>query len=85
MTDRRLQHRCSDSRKSGEGAVQIPVDSVATAQLPLPPFLGQILAAMGLFYFARRSPLSPPPPAKARCHRAFCPAKPNVRKYWKPP
>ncbi len=33
---------------SGEGSVQIPVNSVATAQLPLPSWLGEILAVLGL-------------------------------------
>jgi hypothetical protein len=33
---------------SAEGSVQIPVNSVATAQLPLPPLLGWTLLALGL-------------------------------------
>jgi len=36
---------------SGEGVVQIPVNSVATSQLPLPPALGGILIALGLLLF----------------------------------
>jgi hypothetical protein len=32
---------------AGEGAVQIPVNSVATHQLPLPPFLGRLLLGLG--------------------------------------
>jgi hypothetical protein len=34
--------------KSGDGAVQIPVNSVATMQLPLPPWLGGVLVALAL-------------------------------------
>jgi hypothetical protein len=34
--------------QSGEGSVQIPVNSVATAQLPLPSWLGEILLVLGL-------------------------------------
>ena len=37
--------------KSGEGAVQIPVNSVAIRQLPLPPWLGGVLLALGLVLF----------------------------------
>ncbi len=33
---------------SGEGTVQIPVNSTATAQLPLPPWMGAVLLALGL-------------------------------------
>jgi hypothetical protein len=33
---------------SGEGTVQIPVNSTATAQLPLPPWMGGVLLALGL-------------------------------------
>jgi hypothetical protein len=32
---------------AGAGSVQIPVNSVATHQLPLPPFLGNLLLALG--------------------------------------
>lgn len=38
--------------KSGRGSVQIPVDSVASRQLPLPRFLGVILALLGGVLFA---------------------------------
>lgn len=37
--------------KLGDAAVQIPVNSIATKQLPLPPALGWILAALGLVLF----------------------------------
>jgi hypothetical protein len=37
--------------KSGEGTVQIPVNSVATRQLPLPPWLGGVLLGLGLVLF----------------------------------
>ncbi len=37
--------------KSGEGAVQIPVNSVAIRQLPLPPWLGGALLGLGLILF----------------------------------
>ena len=36
---------------AGEAAVQIPVNSVATAELPLPPSLGRVLLALGLILF----------------------------------
>lgn len=37
---------------SGEGVVQIPVNSVATSQLPLPPWLGGTLIVLGLLLFS---------------------------------
>jgi len=37
--------------KSGEGSVQIPVNSVAIRQLPLPSWLGEVLLALGLVLF----------------------------------
>ena len=36
---------------AGEGSVEIPVNSVATSQLPLPPYLGNILLALGVLLF----------------------------------
>ncbi len=36
----------------GEGTVQIPISSVALSQLPLPPFLGRALVALGVLLFA---------------------------------
>jgi hypothetical protein len=37
--------------KSGEGVVQIPVNSIATSQLPLSPWMGGALLALGLILF----------------------------------
>jgi hypothetical protein len=37
--------------KSGAGAVQVPVNSIATRQLPLPSWLGGVLIALGLVLF----------------------------------
>jgi len=37
--------------ESGEGAVQLPVNSVATRQLPLPSFLGKLLLTLGAILF----------------------------------
>jgi hypothetical protein len=37
--------------RSGDGAVQIPVDSVAIRQLPLPSWLGGVLLGLGLVLF----------------------------------
>lgn len=37
---------------SGEGVVQIPVNSVATSQLPLPRWLGGILIVLGILLFS---------------------------------
>ncbi len=37
--------------ESGEGAVQLPVNAVATRQLPLPSFLGKLLLALGAILF----------------------------------
>ena len=54
---------------AGEGAVQLPVNSVATRQLPLPSFLGKLLLLLGVILFlggigiiagaARQSGLAP--------------------------
>jgi hypothetical protein len=37
--------------KSGDGSIQIPVNSVATRQLPLPPYLSKLLTVLGLILF----------------------------------
>jgi hypothetical protein len=37
--------------EGGEGAVQLPVNSVATRQLPMPSFLGKVLLALGAILF----------------------------------
>ena len=39
------------SGESGEGVVQLPVNSVATRQLPLPSFLGKLLLGLGAMLF----------------------------------
>jgi hypothetical protein len=36
---------------AGDGSIQIPVNSVATRQLPLPAYLGQLLTLLGLILF----------------------------------
>ncbi|HEY3860917.1 MAG TPA: hypothetical protein VGO59_03435 [Verrucomicrobiae bacterium] len=37
--------------KAGEGVVQVPIDSIARSQLPLPSWLGKILTVLGLVLF----------------------------------
>ena len=37
--------------KSGEGLIHIPVNAVATRQLPLPAYLGQVLTVLGFILF----------------------------------
>jgi hypothetical protein len=71
------------SGASGEGAVQIPVNSVATAQLPLPPFLGQILVAMGLFLFCAGIAIVAAAAGESALPPGVLPGRTEVRKYWK--
>ena len=71
------------SGSAGEGAVQIPINSVATTQLPLPPFLGQILLGLGLFLFCAGIAIVAAAAGESALPPGVLPGKAEVRKYWK--
>jgi hypothetical protein len=68
--------------KSGEGAVQIPIDSVATTQLPLPPMLGQILSVLGLLLFCSAIVIIAAAAGESALAPNASPGKTERRKYW---
>jgi hypothetical protein len=67
---------------SGEGAVQIPVNSVATAQLPLPSLLGQTLLALGLILFCGGMAIVAAAAGESALPPGVLPGKTERRKYW---
>jgi hypothetical protein len=68
--------------QSGEGTVQIPVNSVATAQLPLPPWLGKILLALGLILFCGALAIIAAAAGESTLQPGVLPGKNERRKYW---
>ena len=68
--------------QSGEGTVQIPVNSVATAQLPLPPWLGKILGALGLILFCGAMAIVAAAAGESILPPGVLPGKIERRKYW---
>jgi len=68
--------------QSGEGTVQIPVNSVATAQLPLPPWLGKILVALGLILFCGAMAIVAGAAGESTLPPGVLPGKTEHRKYW---
>jgi hypothetical protein len=68
--------------QSGEGTVQIPVNSVATAQLPLPPWLGKILLALGLILFCGALAIIAAAAGESTLTPGVLPGKTQRRKYW---
>jgi hypothetical protein len=68
--------------QSGEGTMQIPVNSVATAQLPLPPWLGKILAALGLILFCGAMAIVAAAAGESILPPGVLPGKTERRKYW---
>jgi hypothetical protein len=68
---------------SGEGSVQIPVNSIATTQLPLPPLLGQILLGLGLFLFCGGIAIVAAAAGESALPPGVLPGKAEVRKYGK--
>jgi hypothetical protein len=69
--------------KSGEGAVQIPVNSVATRQLPLPPWLGGVLLGLGLILFCGGIAIIAAASGESVLPPDVVPGKAERRKYWK--
>jgi hypothetical protein len=67
---------------SGEGVVQIPVNSVATAQLPLPPWLGGILLTLGVVLFCGAVAIVAAAAGESVLPPGVLPGKKNRRKYW---
>jgi hypothetical protein len=68
--------------KSGEGAVQIPVDSIARTQLPLPLWLGQILLALGLILFFGAIAIVAAAAGESALPPDVAPGRKERRKYW---
>ena len=68
--------------QSGEGAVQIPVNSVATTQLPLPPWLGGMLLALGLILFCGAMAIVAAAARESMLPPGVLPGKTERRKYW---
>ena len=68
--------------KSGDGTVQIPVNSVATAQLPLPPWLGKILVVLGLILFCGAMAIVAAAAGESILSPGVLPGKIERRKYW---
>ena len=66
---------------SGDGTMQIPVNSTATAQLPLPPWMGGVLLALGLILWVGAMAI-----VGACAGESTLPVgvdeQPNRRKYW---
>jgi hypothetical protein len=69
------------SGPSGDGAVQIPVNSIATSQLPLPPWLGQILLALGLLLFCGGMAIVAAAAGESVLAPGVLPGKTEARKY----
>ncbi len=67
---------------SGDGVVQIPVNSVATAQLPLPPALGGILTVLGVLLFCGAVAIVAAAAGESVVAPGVLPAKTARRKYW---
>ena len=68
--------------KSGEGIVQIPVNSVATSQLPLPRWLGGILSFLGLLLFCGGLAIVAAAVGESTVPPGELPGKIARRKYW---
>ena len=67
---------------SGDGAVQIPVNSVATMQLPLPPWLGGILLALGAILFCGGMAIVAAAAGESVLPVGAGPGKTDRRRYW---
>ncbi len=67
---------------SGDGAVQIPVNSVAIMQLPLPPWLGGLLLALGVILFCGGMAIVAAAAGESVLPVGAAPGKTERRKYW---
>jgi hypothetical protein len=68
--------------KSGDGSVQIPVNSIATAQLPLPPWLGAALIALGLLLVCGGIAIVAAAAGESSLSAQSVAGQPERRKYW---
>ncbi len=68
--------------QSGDGTVQIPVNSVATAQLPLPSWLGKILMVLGLILCCGAMAIVAAAAGESTLPSGVLPGRPERRKYW---
>lgn len=69
--------------KSGDGAVQIPLNSIATRQLPLPPWLGEVLLALGLVLFCGGIAIVAAAAGESAWPPEVSPGNVGSRKYWR--
>jgi hypothetical protein len=67
---------------AGDGTVQIPVNSIATAQLPLPPLLGKILVVLGLLLFCGGIAIVAAAASESSLPPGALPGKSERRKFW---
>jgi hypothetical protein len=67
---------------SGDGTVQIPVNSAATAQLPLPPWLGGALLALGLVLCLGAMAIVGAAAGESTLPATISAGQTNLRKYW---
>ena len=67
---------------SGDGIVQIPVNSAATAQLPLPPWLGGALLTLGLVLCFGAMAIVGAAAGESTLPANISAGKTNRRKYW---
>jgi len=68
--------------ESGKGEVQIPVNSVAIAQLPLPPWLGEMLLVLGLVLFCGGMAIVASAAGESTLSPGVLPGETERRKYW---
>ncbi len=68
---------------SGQGAVEVPVNSVATHQLPLPPWLGNVLAGLAAVLFCGGVAIIAAAAGESILLPGVAPGTSNRRRYWK--
>jgi len=67
---------------SAQGSVLIPVNSIATAQLPLPPLLGEALAGLGIILFLGGMVIVAAAAGESTLSPGAALEKKSRRKYW---
>ncbi|MEA3210387.1 MAG: hypothetical protein QOE70_3444 [Chthoniobacter sp.] len=66
----------------GEGRIQVPVNSVATHQLPLPPFLGKLLGGLCMLLFVGAAAIVSAAAGESTLAPGLVPDRPMRRKAW---
>ena len=82
MTDGAYSISVRVKGKAGDGVVQIPVDSIATRQLPLPPWLGGALLALGLVLFCGGIAIVAAAAGESVMPPEAVAGSPQQRRYW---